>query len=102
MLWQLLFIPTPTPLPEFILSIPGDPESHIWGRLSPNQSPETIQNTPYMALFSTARLEKMQLCWEYFGLFLVSDWDCRGQKCVIQSPFGMVDRIVRKVGTGIN
>ena len=45
MLWQLLFIPTPTPLPEFILSIPGDPESHIWGRLSPNQSPETIQNT---------------------------------------------------------
>ena len=45
MLWQLLLIATPTPLHEFISSIPRNPESHIWRCLSPHQSLETIQNT---------------------------------------------------------
>ena len=43
----------------------------------------------------------MYLCWGHFGLFLDSDWDHRGLKCVILSPFWMGDRIMNGVGTGI-
>ena len=37
--------------------------------LSPHQSPETIQNTPYMAIFSTVPLEKMKPCWGILAFF---------------------------------
>ena len=45
-------------------------------------------------------LWKIQLCWEYFGLFPGSNGDVNGPRCVIKAPLEMDLR--GRVGVGIN
>ena len=76
--------------------------NHTFGVPEP---PSELRNNPKYFIqeyiFYSAAIKNVSVL-GHFGLFLDSDWDHRGLKCVILSPFWMGDRIMNGVGTGIN